>query len=127
MASAAEKLELARKHLRRVEVAWDPPDWADLSLYGFYCLEAAVDAAAIYHGVEARATHPSRVSAARVLTSKHGLRDVSDLLRDLNEARKSAAYGDVEAPDLDAEDLVTTLQEYVEAVAALISADEEGG
>lgn len=97
MASAAEKLELARRHLRRVEVAWDPPDWADLSLYGFYCLEAAVDAAAIHHSVESQAQHWSRVSAARVLTSNHALPDVADLLRDLNEARKSAAYGDVEA------------------------------
>ena len=43
MQEAHEKLELARRHLGRVQAAWDPPDWADLSLYGFYALEAAVE------------------------------------------------------------------------------------
>lgn len=60
-----------------------------------------------------------------MLNSKHGLPDVGDLLRTLNEARKSAAYGDVEAAELDAQDLVSALQEYVEAVAALVGADAE--
>jgi len=42
-----KKLALARHHLKRVLSAWDDPtDWDDLSLYGFYCLEAAVEAAA---------------------------------------------------------------------------------
>ncbi len=39
MPSAAEKMELAKRHLRRVEVALDPPDWTDLSLYGQEYLE----------------------------------------------------------------------------------------
>jgi len=35
----AGKLALARRHLERVQQAWDDPlDWDDLSLYGFYCL-----------------------------------------------------------------------------------------
>jgi hypothetical protein len=37
-----------------VRTAWDPPDWADLSFFGFYCLEAAVEAAAIHHSVRVR-------------------------------------------------------------------------
>ena len=45
-ARSGEKLALARHHLKRVLSAWDDPtDWDDLSLYGFYCLEAAVEAA----------------------------------------------------------------------------------
>jgi hypothetical protein len=34
MQSAADKLILARRHLDRVQAAWDvPTDWDDLSLY----------------------------------------------------------------------------------------------
>lgn len=45
MATVEEKLALANKHLAKVQVAWDPPNWLELSLFGFYALEAAVDAA----------------------------------------------------------------------------------
>lgn len=46
-ARSGEKLPLARRHLKRVLSAWDDPtDWDDLSLYGFYCLEASIEAAA---------------------------------------------------------------------------------
>ena len=46
MASAADKLALAQRHLTRVRDAWpEPTDWDDLFLYGFYALEAAVDCA----------------------------------------------------------------------------------
>ncbi len=48
MPDAQTKLELARRHLKRVLAAWDDPtDWDDLSLYGFFCLEAAIEAAAL--------------------------------------------------------------------------------
>ena len=125
MASAAEKLELSMKHLKKVQGAWDPLDWADLSMYGLYCLEAAVDAAAISFGVPLKAEHWSRVAAAQTLHTRHGLADVADLLRDLNAVRKSEAYGDVEAPELDAEQVAGQIESYVEAVAqALRSGDE---
>jgi hypothetical protein len=46
------KLKLAQRHLERVRAAWDTPtDWDDLSMYGFYCLEAAVESAAIHVGI----------------------------------------------------------------------------
>ena len=39
MASAVDKLALAQRHFRRVQIAWpDPTDWDDLFLYGFYAL-----------------------------------------------------------------------------------------
>jgi hypothetical protein len=38
---------LAEEHLKRVQAAWDDPtDWEDLTMYGLYCVEAAVVAAA---------------------------------------------------------------------------------
>ena len=124
MSDATAKLELAQKHLEKVQLAWDDPtDWADLALYGFYSLEAAVDAARIHCGIAAARSHASRAESARRLSSEHGLEDVSDLLRDLNEARKSEAYGDiVTPPELEPEDVAVEIEEYIESVAALIGA-----
>ena len=50
-------------------------------------------------------------------TSKRGV----TLLVQLNDARKSEAYGDVVKPDLDPADLVTDIEEYVTAVEALLA------
>lgn len=121
MATALEKLQLARKHLKRVQSAWDPPDWADLSLYGFYSLEAAVDAAALHLKLPIMAVHAKRVEVAKTLHTTWGLPDVAELLRDLNEVRKSEAYGDVAAPELDAEDVAAAIEKFVDAVSTLVS------
>lgn len=118
---ARGQLELAKKHLSRVQHAWDPPDWADLALYGFYCLENAVVAAALHTGTPVQKTHPSKAAAASQLANTHGLPDVSNVLVQLNDARKSEAYGDVVKPDLDPEDLVTEIEEYITAVEALLA------
>ena len=70
MASPTDKMKLARRHLERVQAAWDDPtDWADLSTR--------------YSGSEA--------------AKRTGLDDAISM-------RKSEAYGDVIAPDLDAEE-----------------------
>jgi hypothetical protein len=116
-----DKLKLAQHHLERVLVAWDAPtDWDDLSLYGFYCLEAAVEAAAIHIGIKTSKKHWEKADVAADLHKKHGLPNVEQLLQDLNEARKSAAYGDVPAPDLSAEDVASEIERYVDAVTALL-------
>ena len=118
---ARKKLELAQRHLERVQVAWDPPDWADLSLYGFYALEAAVEAASLHFGFNVQKSHWARVGAAeQLLHAAHGMEDVSELSRDLNETRKSEAYGDVEAPDLDAEDVANDVESFIDSVAQLL-------
>ena len=59
-------------------------------------------------------------SPAKQLHREHGLDDVSDLLDDLNETRKSESYGDIEAPELDAEDTAMRIESYVEAVRKLL-------
>jgi hypothetical protein len=118
---AADKLRLAEKHLERVQIDWDDPtDWADLSLYGFYCLENAVEAAAIHFKIRVTRKHWEKADVAHDLHVKHKLPDVSDLLRELNEARKAAAYGDVPAPSLDAEDVASRIEEFVEATKAAL-------
>ena len=118
MATAEDKLKLARRHLDRVLGAWDSPtDWDDLSLYGFYCLEAAVEAAAIHAGIKTSRKHWEKADIGETLHRQHGLPDIEHLLRDLNDARKSAAYGDVPTPVLDAEDVASEIEQYVDAVA----------
>lgn len=73
-----------------------------------------------------------RRDTGRKLTSPkicktHGLPDVGQLLNDLNDARKSAAYGDVPAPELNAEVVASEIERYVDAVAELVEkgADDE--
>jgi|SRR5687767_12735553 len=126
MADADAKLELARRHLDRVLAAWDEPtDWDDLSLYGFYCLEAAVEAAAIKLGLKTSRRHWEKADTARELHTNHALPDVEQLLRDLNDARKAAAYGDIEQPeDLNAEETASRIEEYVDAVSTLIEKED---
>jgi len=121
MLSAHEHLELARRHLARVQSASKPADWPDLALYGFYCLENAVVAAAIHVGIATQKSHPSKVTAAQQLTLQHNLPDVSGLLVQLNDARKAEAYGDVVRPDLDPEDLASILAKYIEAVGVVLA------
>jgi hypothetical protein len=118
---AKDHLELAKKHLERVQSAWDPPDWPDLALYGFYCLENAVMAAAMHTGIDTQKSHPAKASAAQVLAKMHGLVDVSKLLRELNDARKAEAYGDVLRPALDPEDVAGDIQAYVDSVEELLA------
>jgi hypothetical protein len=121
MSKPVEKLKLAQRHLERVQTAWGTPtDWDDLSLYGFYCLEAAVEAAALLLKLRTSRKHWEKADIAETLHEKHGLPDVAQLLRDLNEARKSVAYGDTPVPDLDAEGVASEIEEYVEAVAKLV-------
>jgi hypothetical protein len=121
MATPQDKLKLAQKHLERVLAAWDTPtDWEDLSLYGFYCLEAAVEAAARHLGIGVSKKHWEKVDIANELHNKHGLPDVGNLLRDLNDARKAAAYGDIKTPDLEAEEVASEIENYVNAVSGLL-------
>src|SRR2546428_8082440 len=86
MPNPADKLRLARRHLERVQAAWDTPtDWDDLSIYGLYCLEAAVEAAATHVGLMTSKKHWEKADIAGELHKKHGLPDVGPRLSDLND------------------------------------------
>lgn len=118
----ASQLEMAWRHLERVQVAADDPvDWTDLSVYGFYCLEAAVDAAALHFQMKTSQKHFEKVDLADELHQKNGLPDISELLVDLNAARKAETYGDIQRPEFDPQDVATEIERYVEAVAALVA------
>lgn len=120
--TAEDSFRLALSHLERVQAAWDAPtDWDDLSLYGFYCLEACVVAAALRLEQKAPRGHMAKTQAARRLNKEHGLPDVEGLLVDLNAMRKYTAYGDTDPPDnMRPADIALSIEEYVESVRALL-------
>jgi hypothetical protein len=121
--TAQERLRLAKEQLQRVQnAASEPTDWKDLSLYGFYCLENAVCAAATHAGIRFSRSHPDKIRAAQRLSAEHGFSSVSALLIDLNDARKAAAYGDIDSPELDAEAVTSDLEQYVKAVEDFLAA-----
>jgi hypothetical protein len=76
--------------LKRVTAAWDDPtDWDDLALYGFFCLEAAIESAALKLKMTTSRKHREKADIADELHKKCGLPDIGGLLRDLNDARKA--------------------------------------
>jgi hypothetical protein len=114
-------LVTAQRHLERIQAAWyEPTNWDDLTLYGFYCLEAAVMAVGARLGLNIQSTHPAKVDAAVRLRVDHGLPDIYHLLISLNRARKAVAYGDTPLPELDAEHVAQAIEEYVTAAAKFI-------
>ena len=79
--TARESLDVARRHLARVqEASIEPTDWADLSVYGFACLEACVVAAALHLGRPRPGSHFAKADEARRLHVESGLPDIEDLL-----------------------------------------------
>ena len=70
--------------------------------------------------------HRAKVEAARRLHIEQGLPDVAELLAALNVARKAESYGDVDRPeDLDAEDVASTIEDYIERVRDLVERDAD--
>ena len=121
--SAEDSLRLAQAHLKRVQRAsWEPTDWADLSTYGFYCLEACIVAAALHQGWPRPGNHYAKAETAESLRQKHGLPDIVNFLFDLNSMRKHHAYGDTPAPDgLDPEDTASMIETYVDLVQEFLA------
>jgi hypothetical protein len=99
----------------------------DLTTYGLYALEAAVMAAAGHVRMTVKRTHWAKADASDELAANHRLPSISDLMAELNDARKSHAYGDIEVPEgMDAEDIAVEVETYVEAVAELLVTDPPG-
>jgi hypothetical protein len=121
-------LAVAAKHLTRVQEAWDPPDWTDLSTYGLYCLEALVRVAQLKLGRTPSKNHWGKADEAEELHRTHGLPDIGDLMRQLNTARKVHAYGDAEFEDddLDAEDIAASIEQYYKAVSMMLERSVDG-
>jgi len=123
---SSEKLDLAREQLSRAQVAaFEPEDWAELSIWAFYAVENAVIAAADHLQLPWERSHPSKVKVSRALHGAHGLPDVSSLLVELNELRKSEAYGEVQpSRSLTAEEIVIAVEGFIEAVGQLVEEED---
>jgi hypothetical protein len=111
---AKAALDRAKKHFERASANPDDPD--EVFVWSFYALENAVVAASIHAGAGFAKNHWSKAAAARKLSQKRKLTDVSDLLSDLNEARKGTAYGDVDEPEIEPADVLEQVGSYIEEV-----------
>jgi hypothetical protein len=116
--AAKAALERAKQHF--VRACADPDDADEVFVWSFYALENAVVAAALQAGAEYVKNHWSKATAAHKLSQKHKLADVSNLLADLNEARKSTAYGDVDTPEIEPADVLEEVGSYIQEVEALL-------
>lgn len=120
--TARTKIRLAEQHLRRVRLAvTDEVDRAELAIFGLHALEAAVDAVSLHLGWDTPPWHTARQKNATRLASEHGFAPVAGLLADLNEARKSEAYGDLaRPPSLDPYEVATAVEDYVASVLEFV-------
>jgi hypothetical protein len=99
----------------------EPEDWADISTYGLYALENATVAAAERLGLPWERNHWAKASLAERLAEEHHVPAVGQLMRDLNSARKSEAYGEPTVPiDWSAEDVAIRIEEYLTSVRQLV-------
>ena len=113
MPNPADKLKLARRHLERVLAAWDTPtDWDDLSIYGLYCLEAAVEAAATHIGLMTSKKHWEKVTPQTSCTKSTAFPTLDNCFV------ISTMPG--RPPSLDAEGVASEIELYVDAVAQLL-------
>ncbi len=115
---ASDYLRLAYEHLKRAEE--NPSDADSVFVWGFWSLENAVKAASIRAKIEVIKQHWSAGAAARKLAKSIALPNVSDLLSDLNQGRKAAAYGDTEEPDLEPNHVLESLRDYLAKVSSYI-------
>jgi hypothetical protein len=112
-------LDRATRQYQKAQDGSADPD--QVFVWCFYALENAVVAAATHADEEFQKNHWTKAQAARKLARDHGLTDVSGLLTDLNDARKGTAYGDVEEPEIDPDDVLAEVGNYIEEVEKLLN------
>lgn len=122
--SAREALKRAKLQYQKAQENSDDPD--QVFVWCFYALENAVVAAATHADEEFQRNHWTKAEAARRLARDEGMTDVSEMLRDLNDARKGTAYGDIEEPEIEPEDVLTEVGDYIKEVENLLSPPKKG-
>lgn len=122
--SAKDALQRAKVQYEKAQENSDDDD--QVFIWCFYALENAVVAAATHADEDFRRDHWTKAEAARRLARDSGMTDVSDLLRDLNDARKGTAYGDVEEPEIDPEDVLEQVGDYIGEVEKLLARAKKG-
>lgn len=118
--SPKPKVQVAREHLTKAQDEASGGDTRDALQWGFASLEAAIDALAAARGIAIDEKHWKRTEAARSLHAAGVLpKDLADLHRSLNEARKAVFY---DGEDLDLgvsiEDVLSDVEDAVVAAEA---------
>lgn len=98
---ARKAINIAQRHLERVQVAWyEPPDPVEAVTFAFYAYENAIVAVAELHGRRWTKNHYEKAELAHQLFQEGLISvDVSDRLREFNDLRKDVAY-DEPGPEL---------------------------
>ena len=94
----------------------------------FYAYENALVAAATALGAAWTKKHYEKAGLAKSLFEQNKIKtDISDLLVSLNEQRKDVSYGDPgeELSEVDLEDLVSQLEQFLDEVGELVANLEE--
>jgi hypothetical protein len=125
---ARKALNIATRHLERVQTAWwEPADAVEAVTFAFYAYENAIVAIAELNGRRWTKNHYEKAELAHQL-SEEGLltTDVSDRLREFNDLRKDVAYDEPgpELAQLDLEGVATELERFIDEVTALVEARE---
>ena len=125
---ARKALNIARRHLERVQTAWwEPADAVEAVTFAFYAYENAVVSVAELNGRQWTKNHREKADLAHELFEQ-GLvaTDVSDRLREFNDLRKDVAYDEPgpELAQLELEDVATELEQFVDEVTTLVEARE---
>lgn len=101
LGAARKALNIATRHLERVQAAWwEPADAAEAVTFAFYAYENAVVAVAELNGRRWTKNHYEKAELAHELFEQGLLTsDVSDRLKEFNDLRKDVAY-DEPGPEL---------------------------
>lgn len=123
--SPKPKVQVAREHLTKAQDEGTGGDPRDALQWSFASLEA--DALAAARGIAIDEQHWKRAEAARSLHATGVLpKDLSDLHRSLNEARKAVFY-DGEDPDLGEVSIEDVLSDVEDAVVAAEAEPRDDG
>lgn len=119
--SPRPKVQVAREHLRKALDEAAGGDARDALQWGFASLEAAIDALATTRGLSIDESHWKRTEAAGRLHAGRVLpKDLSDLHRSLNDARKAVFYDgdDIDLGEVSIEDVLSDIEDTVAAAEA---------
>ena len=129
VSEARNRLKLATKQCDDAWTAsWEPPDPAECVSKCFYAFENAVVAAATVLGRKWKKDHRKKANLAATLFSEGKLTtNIRDLLFNLNDVRKDISYDEPGSTlaEIDLDDLVSDLEDYLRQVESLID-DVEG-
>jgi len=125
---ARQRLKTARDQWHRAAVAsWEPIEPAECISHSFYAFENAVTAAVLAVGLKTTTKHYEKEALASQLVAQGKLKtDVSERLNELNSVRKDVQYGEAGASliEIDLEDLVAELDEFLSEVEHLVNESE---